>query len=49
MFGQFPEKAGEKGSLQSGFEMYHLIGNNFVNQQKHTIGENEREQIFQHP
>ena len=49
MFGQFPEQAREEGNLQSGFEMYHLIRDDFVNQTKHAIGKQKRKQIFQHP
>ena len=46
MFGQFPEQASKKSRLKSGFEVDPLIRYDFVNQKKHAIGEEEREQVF---
>ena len=49
MFGQFPEQAGKKGRLKGGCEVDPLIRDDFVNQKKHAIGEEKREQVFQDP
>ena len=49
MFGQFPESAGNKGCLKSGFGVDLLIGDNFVNQKKHANGKEKRDQVFQDP
>jgi len=46
MPGQFPEHARKEGRLKGGFEVDALIGDYFVNQTKHAIGEEEREQVF---
>ena len=46
MFGQFPEQARKEGRLKGGFEVDLLIRYDFVNQKKHAIGEEEREQVF---
>src|SRR4030043_162641 len=49
MFGQFPEQARKKSRLKGGFEVNPLIRDDFVNQEKHAIGQEKREQIFQDP
>src|SRR4030042_3304808 len=49
MFGQFPEQASKKSRLKGGFEVDSLIRNDFVNQKKHAINEDKREQIFYNP
>jgi hypothetical protein len=46
MFGQFPEQASKKSRLKGGFEVDPLIRDDFVNQKKHAIGEEKREQVF---
>ena len=46
MFGQFPEQARQEGRLKGGFEVDPLIRDDFVNQNKHAIGEEKREQVF---
>ena len=46
MFGQFPEQARKEGRLKGGCEMDPLIRDDFVNQNKHAIGEEKREQVF---
>ena len=45
MFGQFPEQASKEGRLKGGFDVDSLIRYDFVNQNKHAIGEEKREQI----
>ena len=49
MFGQFPEQASEKGSLKGGSKVDFPVRNDLENQEKHTTGEEEGEQVFQDP
>ena len=39
----------KQGRLKGGFEVDPLIRDDFVNQKKHAIGEEKREQVFQDP
>jgi hypothetical protein len=46
MFGQLPEQASKQGRLKDGFDVNPLVRYDFVNQRKHAIAEEKRDQIF---
>jgi hypothetical protein len=46
MLGQFPEQARKEGRLKGGLEVDPFIRDDFVNHDKHAIGEEERKQVF---
>jgi hypothetical protein len=49
VFGRFKEQGCKESCLKGGFGVDLFIGDDYENQTKHAVGEEEGEQVFQDP